>query len=70
MVKELKDFIIGNGGYCKYLLYIEKPEKLSLHSLKVAKLRHFLWGLSPCTQNCTSSFVFRLIVQCLCPKYS
>ena len=38
MVKELKDFIIGNGGYCKYLLYIEKPEKLSLHSLKVAKL--------------------------------
>ena len=36
--KELKKFY-SSVGYCKYILHIEKPTELSLHMLKVAKLR-------------------------------
>ena len=42
MVKGLKVFITGSGGYCKYTLYTEKPTELSLHIHKVEKLRHLL----------------------------
>ena len=42
MVKGLKAFITGSGGYCKYALYIEKPTELSLHIHKGEKLRHLL----------------------------
>ena len=42
MVKELKRFLTESVGYCKYMLHIVKPTELSLHILKIAKLRHLL----------------------------